>query len=140
MHSDGQKAALDGVLSRIGWVTGVIENVRTGNLIDGHARIGQALKKGKSESIPYTQVDLSEEEEKQILLLLDPIGAMATADEDLIRQLMNAVNLDSDSLAEILGSFTEIVPHFEPTSIEDQGKLDEFNLIKCPNCNHEFAR
>lgn len=139
-HPDAQRNALTKILSTIGWVTGVIENQRTGNLIDGHARIEQALKDGDNSPVPFTKVDLSPEEEKQILLLLDPIGTMATTDEEMIRELMGIVGVEDESLLAALSNITEIIPDFQPASLEDQGKLDEFNMITCPNCNHEFAR
>jgi hypothetical protein len=65
---------------------------------------------------------------------------MAIADDDAIRALMENVGLESEELLAALSNFTEIIPHFDPASIEDQGKLDEFNLITCPNCKHEFSR
>lgn len=109
-HPESQKAALSEVLSKIGWVTGVIENVRTGNLIDGHARVEDALNRGSKTPVPFTQVDLSEDEERQILLLLDPIGSMATSDETLLKDLMNIVGLESDDLLAALSNFTDIDP------------------------------
>lgn len=44
-HPESQEAAIRSILSSIGWVTGVVVNERTGNLIDGHGRIEAALKK-----------------------------------------------------------------------------------------------
>lgn len=107
-HPASQEAALREILSSIGWVTGVIENVRTGNLIDGHARIEAALKIEPASIIPYTKVDLSEDEEAKILLLLDPIGSMALSDEEAIRQLMQIVGVEADSLLEALANFTDV--------------------------------
>ncbi len=139
-HPENQSAALREILSSIGWVTGVIENETTGNLIDGHARIEEAQKADPRSPIPYTKVKLTEEEEQKILLLLDPIGSMATTDDDMIRQLMEIVGLENDSLLEALGEFVDPIPDFEPATIEEQGKLDELNLIVCPKCSHEFSR
>jgi hypothetical protein len=33
----------------------------------------------------------------------------------------------------------EIVPDFQPASIDDQGRLDEKAKITCPQCGHEFS-
>ena len=139
-HPESQRAAIRQVLDNVGWITGVIENQTTGNLIDGHLRVEESLATNSTEPIPFTKVSLSEAEEKKILLLLDPIGSMATADETMIRQLMEMVGVESESLLEALGAYTEIIPDFEPASILEQGKMDELNLIQCPKCKHEFSR
>jgi DNA modification methylase len=41
-------------------VGAVLENVTTGNLIDGHARIEEVLSKDEETPIPYLKVELSE--------------------------------------------------------------------------------
>lgn len=107
-HPDAQRAALREILAKIGWVTGVIENVTTGNLIDGHARVGEAIEAAPSTVIPFTQVKISESEEKEILLLLDPIGSMATADEEILRSLLEIVGIESEKLLAALDSIEGI--------------------------------
>lgn len=107
-HPANQQEALREILSSVGWVTGVIENVQTGNLIDGHGRIEAALKIEPASLIPYTKVDLSPAEEAKILLLLDPIGSMATPDDELIKQLMEIVGVEEESLLGALQAFTDV--------------------------------
>jgi hypothetical protein len=86
-HGDDQVAALKGALSDLGWVKeAAIVNRATGRIIDGHARVKEALRR-KLKSIPVTYVDLSAEEEKLALAVLDPITEMATIDKDTLRQL-----------------------------------------------------
>src|SRR5690606_28460585 len=58
-HPQRQRDAVNGSLRELGWIAAVIENVRTGRLVDGHERVWQALQ--KNEDVPYLQVDLSEE-------------------------------------------------------------------------------
>lgn len=106
-HNDVQRSAMDGVLSEIGWVQGVIENVRTGNLIDGHLRVEEAMKLGEETIVPFVQVDLSEEEEKKILLVLDPIGALATMDAENFLELADSVDLHSDALQELIAEMSK---------------------------------
>ena len=142
-HPQTQRDALSEVLRRIGWVTGVIENVTTGNLIDGHARVEEAIKENPDRPIPCTQVELSEDEEKQILLLLDPIGSMATADDDMIRELMEAVGIESDVLLEALSQYTDI--DVDALSAEEPNLSDpNFNyqsqygvIVTCEDESHQ---
>jgi hypothetical protein len=86
-HGDVQRAALRSMLGDVGWVQGVIENKRTGNLIDGHARIEEAVRDDPDQAVPYLVVDLSPAEEKAVLATLDPIGALAETDPDQVDQL-----------------------------------------------------
>lgn len=108
LHPKTQRDALNEIFSKIGWVTGVIVNKRTGNLIDGHARIEEALKQGESSPVPYIEVDLTADEEKQILLLLDPIGGMAVTDSERFRELAEIVDVDTSGLLEVIADLSRL--------------------------------
>lgn len=101
-HPEFQRLTLTAILSEVGWVTGVIENITTGNLLDGHARIEETKAKNPNELVPFIQVELSEEEERKVLAVLDPIGAMATTDDEKLKQLSELLDFDSDALAELV--------------------------------------
>jgi ParB-like chromosome segregation protein Spo0J len=58
----------------------VIVNDRSGNLIDGHLRTIVALGYAQREKVPVLYVDLSADEERQALNLIDPISALARID------------------------------------------------------------
>lgn len=101
-HPTIQREALNSILTKIGWVTGVIENSVTGNLVDGHARVAEALNNTPDEIIPFTTVELTEAEEKEILILLDPIGLLAETDLSLFKELSDLVNIQESALLEVL--------------------------------------
>ena len=92
LHPQAQREALHGALNEVGWVAPVIENRRTGMLVDGHERVWQALQNGDA-AVPFVEVDLDEAEEAYVLATLDPIGAMAAADaaklDDLLRDVQS---------------------------------------------------
>ncbi len=92
------------VLSEIGWVGAVIENKRTGNLIDGHLRIEEALSQNEDEPVPYILVDLSPEEESLILATYDPIGDLATRDYHLQQELLRDLQSEQQALDALLES------------------------------------
>lgn len=135
-HPEHQTAAIRSILSSIGWVTGVIENIRTGNLIDGHARVSEALAVNPSQLIPFIQVDLSEEEEKKILALLDPIASLATTEEEQIGQLLAMIEIDDalqavvDNLMENRISTDEIISEWQgmPEFVQEN-KEAEYQVI-----------
>jgi len=100
-HPVAQRKALRGSLDTVGWVQQVLVNRRTGNVVDGHARIEEALSRSEP-TVPVLWVDLSAEEEALVLATLDPIAAMADQDDDRLRALLAEVAVDDDGLAALL--------------------------------------
>jgi ParB-like chromosome segregation protein Spo0J len=100
-HPAPQRAALRGSLDSVGWVAQATLNVRTGNLVDGHARLEEALRRHEP-TIPVTFVDLSPDEERLVIATLDPIGAMATLDSAKLDELLAALAPDNDALVGLL--------------------------------------
>ena len=90
VHPQAQRDALHGALNEIGWVAPVVENVRTGYLVDGHERVWQALQNGDAE-VPYVEVELDAAEEAYVLATLDPISAMAQASREQLGALLAEV-------------------------------------------------
>ena len=147
-HPMFQRDVIAGSLNELGWVGTVTENVRTGNLIDGHERVWQALQ--DNEDVPFIQVDLSEEEETKALLLLDSSSALAMVDSDNLSALLADVTtgsdaiqtlldgLQSDSLQELLNSISDTVsppvfddpPEDEGAQIDRAAELQEIWQVK----------
>jgi hypothetical protein len=86
-HGGDQLEALRGSMAKLGWVKTVLVNKRTGYVIDGHARVEEALRQGLP-TVPVTYVDLDEQEEKLALAVLDPITEMATRDQEQLNLLL----------------------------------------------------
>lgn len=123
-HPKAQQQALADVLDRVGWVQDVIVNKRTGLLVDGHARLELALRRGE-ESVPVVYVDLEPDEEALVLATLDPLSAMAEADDEALRALMADVVADgalAGMLAELAGT-TE--PKAGKTDPDDVPNIDD---------------
>jgi hypothetical protein len=98
-HPVHQRRIFDAVASEVGIVVPVIQNDRSGNLLDGHLRVEEAMKKGVKE-LPVAHVDLSEEEEDKVLATLDALSAMAIEDADLKAKLLAGLTTRDDDLAE----------------------------------------
>lgn len=117
VHGWAQQEALSGVLGTVGWVTGVVENVRTGHLVDGHLRVQEALKRGDGEMVPVVLVDLSPEEERLVLASLDPIGAMATGDAEKLGALLADIEAEDERVTALLAKVAldaGVLPPEEP--------------------------
>jgi hypothetical protein len=95
IHPDLQHNAIKALLSDIGWVQSIIINKRTGNLVDGHDRVKNAIESGE-ESIPVTYIDITITEEKQLLLLLDEVTTYAIEHSQNIANISDAFDLITD--------------------------------------------
>ena len=101
VHPMAQKSAMAGVLSRVGWVSGVLVNLRTAaawgdernrpTLLDGHMRGDMAKGVNPNSDVPVTYVDLDPEEERLVLATFDPVGVMAVEDRKKLAALLAEV-------------------------------------------------
>jgi DNA methylase len=99
-HPAAQRNALRGSLETVGWVAQVMVNTVTGHVVDGHARIEEAITRG--ENVPVLYVELSPEEEALVLATLDPIGTMAERDGEKLEALLANVTVDDAGLRRLL--------------------------------------
>lgn len=140
LHPDSQRQALRGSLSDLGWIQRVIVNRTTGNLIDGHARVEEALLLGNDTPVPFTEVELSEEEEALALTLLDPISAEAETSRAKLEMLLHRTSSGNAAVMEFLTRQAEkhgIVPpdwaSDQPDAKDQTGMLkDQWEIVvKC---------
>ena len=134
-HPGNQRDALRGSLATVGWVQQVLVNRTTGHVVDGHARVEEALSRHEA-TVPVLYVDLTAEEEALILATLDPIGAMAEADTIRLEELLAGLGDGHGDLQSLLNSMA--TPSFMPVGEDQQGRLDEKAPVTCPECGHVF--
>ena len=106
LHPDNQQHALAGSIDDIGFIRSVTVNRRTGRVVDGHLRVTLAARSGVA-TLPVEYVDLSEAEEAQALLSLDPIAAMAASDREKLDELMRAIQSDDERVQAMLSEMAE---------------------------------
>ncbi len=97
-HPLEQMRALKDILAEVGWAGALLYNERTKRLIDGHAR-KKVVKDGK---VPVLIGSWTEDQERKILLTLDPIAAMAEGDKGAIEKLLAQVQFSSQSIGPLL--------------------------------------
>lgn len=127
IHPHTQEQALTGLLDDVGWVTGVVENITTGHLVDGHLRVLAALKAGEDTLVPYLQVELTEHEEAEILATLDPVAALAGTDAAKYADLLGNIGAVNSAVSALLSSISqpsspEPEPATEPATCETCGQ------------------
>ena len=100
-HPKEQNAALKGLLAEIGYADALIaRELPDGRLmlIDGHLR----AETTKNAIVPVLVLDVTEAEADKLLLTLDPLAAMAQADQAQVLALLETVRTDSQAVAALL--------------------------------------
>ncbi len=101
LHPPVQSQALSAALDQVGWVQQVVVNTTTGNLIDGHLRVELAKERGEDE-LPCLFVELTDDEERLVLASLDPIAAMAGADQARLAELLASIESQDEQVRGLL--------------------------------------
>jgi DNA modification methylase len=99
-HPGAQADALRGSIKELGWLKGVIVNQTTGHVLDGHLRCEESMRQGTK--VPVDWVELTEEEERLALAVLDPITEMANRDQEVLDQLLADVTTGDAGLQALL--------------------------------------
>lgn len=120
-HPADQREALRESLGALGWVTPVLVNTTTDRLVDGHARVEEAITKG-APVVPVLYIAVSEDEEARILATLDPIGALAAYDAEIARDLMATFMDDESATADMLTRLIADLPEVNPDD-DDYGNV-----------------
>lgn len=118
-HPMAQREALKDAITEIGFIRSVTVNKRTGNIVDGHERVWQALT-SEQPWIDVEYIDLSEKEEKKALASMDPISEMATIDNGKLDELLRDIETGSEALSELFSDMYEGVEH----ELEQSAGLD----------------
>lgn len=102
-HPEAQQNALRGVLAEIGIANAVLaRELPDGSLmlIDGHLR-AETLG---AETVPVLVLDVDEAEADKLLVTLDPLAAMAEADEAQLKSLIDKCEFASESIKELVSN------------------------------------
>ncbi len=108
VHPKAQQDALLGVLEEVGWVRDILVSRTTGFVIDGHARVALALRRGEP-SVPVSYVDLTPKEEALILASLDHITGLAGIDNEQLDALLREVSTGNAALQEMFSEMAQSV-------------------------------
>lgn len=119
VHGKEQRRALQGALHAVGWVQQVIVNRTTGHIVDGHARVEEALARSEA-TVPVVYVELTEAEEALALATIDPLSAMATRDDAKLGELVAGISVDDGALRRLLGDLAGVEERTEGLTDPDE--------------------
>ena len=119
-HGDAQRDALRGVLAEVGYADALLaRELPDGSLelIDGHLRAETTPEM----EVPVLIVDLDDAEAAKLLVVHDPLGAMAGADRDVLAELLQDVETENDAVQQLLGDM--LAARESPFDDEQQREL-----------------
>lgn len=128
-HPPAQVKAMQDVFNEVGWAGALLYNERTGHLIDGHLR--QKISKGR---VPVLVGDWSEEDERKILLTLDPLAYMAEHDQDVLLNLLQSTEFQSDAinamLEAVVNGETQPLPNLHEPKDDPGAQIDRAEELR----------
>jgi DNA modification methylase len=131
VHPESQKSALRGLLAEIGFADTLLTRELPDSslqLIDGHLR----AETTPDSIVPVLVTDLTEEEAEKVLLTLDPLAAMATADKQNLQALLASLTFESKDVAAMLeGLATDF--KIDPAALTMQGQTDPDAIPEPPD-------
>lgn len=119
IHPRFQQEALSGVMNELGVVQNVIVNRTTGYILDGHLRVTMAMREDQP-TVPVTYVEVSEDEEKKVLAVLDQLTGLAGRDDELLRELLDGMESEHEAVQTLLDDLLA-----ETTADTGDGESDE---------------
>jgi hypothetical protein len=102
VHGEDQRNVLRGILAEVGIAdANLVRELPDGTyeLIDGHLRTAEY---GPDNPVPVLVLDVTEEEADKLLATLDPLAAMAAADEAKLAELLDGLKFESESVGRML--------------------------------------
>ena len=145
-HPEKQRQVVAASIEELGFIKSVIVNQLTGHIVDGHERVMQALGVGEETLVDVEYVELSPEDEKKALLILDASSELAEVDKELMLASLDACSFDSKILDDLSREFTSELESLKtnPIGTNEDGQTEEVNVedfefqCKCPDCGFEF--
>jgi DNA modification methylase len=130
-HPAAQRAALRGLLQEVGYSDALLARQLSDGrlmLIDGHLR----AETTPDVTVPVLVLDLNEAEADKLLVTLDPLAAMAEADSDRVKSLLESVQTTDQSVEALLrrvagdSLWNELHPQAEPPAqVDKAGELQK---------------
>lgn len=126
-HPEAQRSALTAVLDEVG-IAGALVGYETEDglrLIDGHLRKEQ----DPEQEWPVLVLDVDDLEADKLLVTMDPLAAMADANEQVLADLIDSIDTDSDGMQAMLDQLSESGGMF---NVDEAGMPDLSSGDKAP--------
>jgi hypothetical protein len=95
VHNKRQDKVLRSLIAKVGWTVPILVSSATGYIVDGHERRELALKEGVAE-VPVIYLELTPQQELEILAAHDRVGYLAEMDAEILAQTFRELGGDYD--------------------------------------------
>lgn len=141
-HPQAQRDALRGILADIGYADALIaRETPEGHLelIDGHLR----AETTPETEVPVLIVDLDQDEANRLLTVLDPLAALAEANQEALGSLLQEIQTDNEAVQAMLDGLAAENGIMQHDAIPDGNKpIDEDAMgqteHECPKCGFQW--
>jgi DNA modification methylase len=123
-HPKGQREALRALLSEIGFADAILaRELEDGSLeiIDGHLRQSMSTEA----TVPVLVLDVDGAEADKLLLTLDPLAALAIADPEPLRALLESVETSSENVRMLLAGLATAADVHARLGLVDPDEIPE---------------
>jgi ParB-like chromosome segregation protein Spo0J len=144
LHPESQQKVLLAVLKKVGFVQEVIVNRTTGFVLDGHLRVALAIQQAQA-SIPVKYIEVSPDEELELLTIYDAVAALAEINRVKLDELLKETQ-ERVSDPAMLHALDQIAANagLKPPTIQfkeyDESIADSVEYNECPACGHKWPR
>ena len=140
-HPEKQRKVVAASIEELGFVKSVLVNRTTGRIIDGHERVMQALGVGDETLVDVEYVELSEEDEKKALLILDASSELAEVDACNLDELLLTVHSSSEDLTAWFAELGREANIIVPEPPDEFPEIDEGIEVdhECPKCGYKWS-
>lgn len=143
-HDDAQVAQLAASIKEFGFRNPIL--VDGVGIIAGHGRLLAARKLGLEKVPTIDCSDMTETQKKAYIIADNKLALNSGWDTDLLSLEISQLDTDGFNLevlgfnADELSLFLKGDPNFDPSTEDDQSKLDELEpkWVSCPHCGKEF--
>lgn len=143
-HDDAQVAQLAASIKEFGFRNPIL--VDGMGIIAGHGRLMAARKLGLEKVPTIDCSDMTETQKKAYIIADNKLALNSGWDTDLLSLEISQLDTDGFNLevlgfnADELSLFLKGDPNFDPSTEDDQSKLDELEpkWVSCPHCGKEF--
>lgn len=126
-HPQQQRDVVAASIGELGFIKSVIVNRTTGHIVDGHERVMQALGVSEETLVDVEYVELSPEDEKKALLILDASSELAEVDAADVNALVQECAWENEVLSKFCNeAFSDMLdkPEITPEA-DDAPTLEE---------------
>ena len=143
-HDDAQVAEIAASIKEFGFRNPIL--VDGVGIIAGHGRLLAARKLGLEKVPTINCSDMTETQKKAYIIADNKLALNSGWDTDLLTLEISQLDTDGFNLevlgfnADELSLFLKGDPNFDPSTEDDQSKLDELEpkWVSCPHCGKEF--